>query len=153
MPQPWAQSYKEILTQFKATLILSILIGCATVLNQSQHSTLVLLKFKHKIFFVGSAPGLVVRGGESCSRGCEFDSGWLILDGVFFTHWFVVKMDWCLQRLKRNEKEAGDGRSKKKCRHQDSNSWSLSFAGLKLSQNVALSRLRNENEDKRLAIR
>ena len=37
------------------------------------------------------SPGLVVMGGDYCSKGCEFESRHLILDG-HFSHIFVVKI-------------------------------------------------------------
>ena len=40
---------------------------------------------------MGGSPGLVVMGGGSCSKGCEFESRLRILDGHFFTYIFVVK--------------------------------------------------------------
>ena len=39
---------------------------------------------------VGS-PGLVVKGRDSCSEGCGFESRHCILDG-HFSHIFVVKI-------------------------------------------------------------
>ena len=33
----------------------------------------------------GGSPGLVVMGGDSCSKGREFESQHHILDGYFFT--------------------------------------------------------------------
>ena len=55
------------------------------------------------------SPGLVVMGGESCSKGCGFESRHRILDG-HFSHIFVVKIcNVCLKRLKTNEKEVGVG--------------------------------------------
>ena len=37
------------------------------------------------------SPGLVVMGGDKCSKGREFESQHHILDGHFFTYLFVVK--------------------------------------------------------------
>ena len=37
------------------------------------------------------SPGLVVMGGDSCSKGREFESGHHIMDG-HFSHLFVVKI-------------------------------------------------------------
>ena len=37
------------------------------------------------------SPGLVVKGGDSSSEGCEFESWHRILDGLF-SHLFVVKI-------------------------------------------------------------
>ena len=33
----------------------------------------------------------MVMGGDSCSKGCEFEPQHRILDGHFFTNLFVVK--------------------------------------------------------------
>ena len=54
---------------------------------------------------MGGSPGLVVMGGDSCSKGCEFESWYRILD-EHFAQLFVVKIvmyvckDWpiCLKR-------------------------------------------------------
>ena len=46
---------------------------------------------------VGGSPGLVVMGGNSCSKGCKFEYRHRILDG-HFSHLFQMKI---------NEKEAG----------------------------------------------
>ena len=40
---------------------------------------------------MGGSPGLVVMGGDSCSKGCGFESQHRILDGQF-SHSFVVKI-------------------------------------------------------------
>ena len=40
---------------------------------------------------MGGSPGLVVMGGDSCSKDCEFESWLHILDG-HFPHLFVVKI-------------------------------------------------------------
>ena len=44
---------------------------------------------------VGGSLGLVVMGGDSCSKGCEFESRHRILDG-YFSHLFVVKIVMCV---------------------------------------------------------
>ena len=44
----------------------------------------------------GESPGLVVMGGDSCSKGHEFESRHCILDGHFFTYIFVVKFAMCV---------------------------------------------------------
>ena len=38
------------------------------------------------------SPGLVVIGGDSCSKGCEFETQHCIQVGHFFTFLFVVKI-------------------------------------------------------------
>ena len=43
----------------------------------------------------GGSPGLVVMGGDSYSKGHEFESPHLILDG-HFSHLFVVKIAICV---------------------------------------------------------
>ena len=42
-------------------------------------------------------PDLVVMGGDSCSKGCEFESQHSILD-EHFSHLFVVKIVMCVRR-------------------------------------------------------
>ena len=44
-----------------------------------------------ELLFMGESPGLVVMGGDSCSKGLGFESQNHILDGRFFTHLFFVK--------------------------------------------------------------
>ena len=44
-------------------------------------------------------------GGDSCYKGCGFESQYRILDG-YFSHLFVVEID---KKTKINEKEAGVG--------------------------------------------
>ena len=39
----------------------------------------------------GGGPGLAVIGGDSCSKGCGFESQCRILDG-HFSHLFVVEI-------------------------------------------------------------
>ena len=58
-------------------------------------------KTKHNISLLqGGSPGLVVMGGDSCSKGRQFESRHRILDGHFFT--FVCCKNWnvCLKRRK-----------------------------------------------------
>ena len=50
---------------------------------------------------MGRSPGLVVMGGDSCSRGCEFKSWHQILDGHFL-HLFAVKIVMLLEKMKIN---------------------------------------------------
>ena len=38
----------------------------------------------------------MVMGGDSCSKGLEFESRHVILDGHFFTYLFVVKFEVCV---------------------------------------------------------
>ena len=42
-------------------------------------------------YFIRRSPGLVVMGGDSCSKGWGFESQRCILDG-HFSHLFVVKI-------------------------------------------------------------
>ena len=42
----------------------------------------------------------MVMGGDSCSKGREFESRHHILDGHFFTYMFVVEFVMCLKRRK-----------------------------------------------------
>ena len=44
---------------------------------------------------VGGSPGLMVMGGDSCSKGRGFESRHHILDG-HFSHLFVVKIVMCV---------------------------------------------------------
>ena len=39
---------------------------------------------------------MVIGGGDSCSKGREFESQDRILDGHFFTYLFVVKFVMCV---------------------------------------------------------
>ena len=41
-------------------------------------------------------PGLVVMGGDSCIKGCEFEFRHCILDGHFFIYLLVVKFVMCV---------------------------------------------------------
>ena len=62
-------------------------------------------------------PGLMVMGRDSHSEGCGFESQHCILDGHFFAYKCCKNCnDVCLNRLKINKKEAGDGPFKKKQR-------------------------------------
>ena len=45
---------------------------------------------------MGGSPGLLVMGGDSCSKGRELESQYHILEGHFFTYLFVVKFVMCL---------------------------------------------------------
>ena len=65
---------------------------------------------------VGQEPGLVVMGGDSCSKGREFESQHQLLDR-HFSHLFIVKIKNCNDFLEKivnkNGKKAGDGPFKK----------------------------------------
>ena len=50
-----------------------------------------LIKQRASNNWMGVSPGLVVMGGDSCSKGREFESGHHIMDG-HFSHLFVVKI-------------------------------------------------------------
>ena len=50
----------------------------------------------------------MIMGGDSCSKGREFESRHSILDG-HFSHLFVVKIVIGVQKDKINEKETGVG--------------------------------------------
>ena len=52
------------------------------------------------------SPGLVVMGGESCSKGCEFKSRHHLLDGHFFT-FICYKNCYVFEKTKINEKRLG----------------------------------------------
>ena len=49
---------------------------------------------------MGGSPGLVVMGGGSCSKGCEFKSRHRKLDGHFFIFIRCKNCDVCLKRQK-----------------------------------------------------
>ena len=51
----------------------------------------------------------MVMGGDSISKGCEFESQHCILDGHFFTFLFVVKKKFLFENMKIKKKEAGVG--------------------------------------------
>ena len=59
------------------------------------------------VYCVGGIPGLVVMGGDSCAKGCEFKSWHHILDGHFFTYLFVVKFVMLFEKTKINKKRLG----------------------------------------------
>ena len=46
------------------------------------------------------SPGLVIMGGDSCSKGCEFESRHYILDGHFSHLFFEKNCNVCLKRQK-----------------------------------------------------
>ena len=51
-------------------------------------------------FILGESPGLLVMGGDSCSKGCGFKSQHHILDGHFFTFICCKNCNFCLKRQK-----------------------------------------------------
>ena len=55
---------------------------------------------------MAGSPGLVVMGGDSYSKGREFESQHHILDG-HFSHLFVVKILMCVEKTKINKKRPG----------------------------------------------
>ena len=59
--------------------------------------------------FIRLATGLVVMGGDSCSKGHEFESQRQILDGHYFTLICCKNCIVWLKRPKITEKEAGVG--------------------------------------------
>ena len=46
--------------------------------------------------YLGASPGLVVMGGDSCSKGREFESRQRTLDGHFFTYLFIEDFVFCV---------------------------------------------------------
>ena len=46
----------------------------------------------------GESPGLVVIGGDSCSKGCDFKSQQRILYGYFFTFICCKNYNVCFKR-------------------------------------------------------
>ena len=59
--------------------------------------------------FIRLATGLVVMGGDSCSKGHAFESQRQILDGHYFTLICCKNCIVWLKRPKKTEKEAGVG--------------------------------------------
>ena len=58
---------------------------------------------------MGGSPGLVVMGGDSCLKGCGFESQHRILDG-HFSHLFVEKIVRFFRNDENKQKKvAGDG--------------------------------------------
>ena len=59
---------------------------------------------------MGGSPGLVVMGGDSCSKGREFESRHRILDGHDIFNFICCKNynDVCLKRRK-NKLKRGQG--------------------------------------------
>ena len=53
------------------------------------------------------------RGGDSCSKGCGFESQHRILDVHFFALLSCNNCNVCLKKKKINEKESGVGQIKK----------------------------------------
>ena len=56
---------------------------------------MIIYKVANSLELSGS-PGLVVMRGDTCSKGCEFESQHRILDGHFFTYLFIVKFVMCV---------------------------------------------------------
>ena len=57
---------------------------------------------------LGGSPGLVVMGGDSCFKGCEYKSQHLILDGYFFHIPICCKFfNVCWKRQKQMKKMLG----------------------------------------------
>ena len=76
----------------------------------------------------GRSPGLVVMGGDSCSKGRESKSQDHILDGHFFIIICWENGKFYLKGTKKNEKEAGDGPLFfSKTKRSRNNSWSRDF--------------------------
>ena len=59
---------------------------------------------------LGGSPGLMVKGGDSKSEGCEFESWLRILDEHFLT---LIYCKICVVCLEINEKEAKESPLKK----------------------------------------
>ena len=74
----------------KLRLMISIMLKLLNLYLCSTHIISKLVK-------LGGNPGLVVKGGDSCTKGRGFESQHRLLDGHLF------------QKAKVNEKEAGDG--------------------------------------------
>ena len=50
----------------------------------------------------------MVRGGDSCIKGREFESWHYVLEKDFFTYPFVQNLVCVFEKTKINEKETGD---------------------------------------------
>ena len=61
------------------------------------------------------SPGIVVMGGDLCSKGCEFESKYRILDGHFSRTNLLLNLSCVFGKTKINDKEAGVGPFKKDC--------------------------------------
>ena len=58
---------------------------------------------------MGGRPGPLVMGGDSCFKGCGFESRHRLLDGHFFTYICGKNCnDVCLKRPKINDKRGRD---------------------------------------------
>ena len=69
------------------------------------------------ILLEGGSPDVVVMGGDSCTRGCEFEFLHWILDG-HFSHLIVVKI-FLLEKTEIKQKGAGIWPNKKPyCSHK-----------------------------------
>ena len=64
-------------------------LGCTRRRRRSEHQ---------QVLEAGGSPGLVVMGGDSCSKGREFESQHCILDGHFFTIICCKNCNVCLKR-------------------------------------------------------
>ena len=60
--------------------------------------------------YLGGSPGLVVMGGDLCSKGCGFESRHRTLDGYnIFSYIFVVRIVMFVRKDEGRQKEAEDG--------------------------------------------
>ena len=60
--------------------------------------------------YLGGSPGLVVMGGDLCSKGCGFESWRHIMDGHnIFSHKFVVRIVMFVWKDKNKRKTGQDG--------------------------------------------
>ena len=80
----------------------------ADITNSKRLIQCCLGKINCKTVFTGRSPGLVVKGGDSLSEGCEFKSQRQILDG-HFSHLFVVRIVMFVWKDENTQKEAGVG--------------------------------------------
>ena len=115
------KTFTKLLAIVLRTLIsITSLLPVEYLINRSKSVVFVLRmkmsQLQHNKRSWGGSPGLVVMGGDSCSKGCEFESRHHILDGHFFTYIFVVKIcNVCLKRRKYIKKRPGLAHLKKLC--------------------------------------
>ena len=69
----------------------------------------------NKCCLLGGSPGLVVMGGDSCSKGCEFESQHRMMDRHLFTFICCKNCYVGFEKTKIMEEEADDGLFFKKC--------------------------------------
>ena len=77
--------FSGVMSQGAGILLVLIVVMCLKDESLKLHFV-----FTKKQYLMGWSPGLVVMGGDSCSKDREFESLHCILDG-YFSRLFVVK--------------------------------------------------------------